>query len=329
MSSILSTLGRMVNKTKFEVKKHSPEICVITGVTGTVAAMVLCGIESIKAKEIVDDAKKEIADIHEKSSELTEKETQKELTRTYLKTGGKLAANYAPAILTEAGSITLILFGTKILKNRNAALGTALAASMAEFKEYRDRVIEKFGEEGKEIDSDIRYGLKEVEVKEEVTDENGKKKTVKKKIKVSDSVGDDGYTRVFYSDTTNYYDGEPIYDRVFLRAKQNYFNDLLRARDTGDDNSGYVFLNEVLLALGFPTTRAGQEVGWVFNPNNNRGDNYIDFRMVPVEVVKLPNGEKRYVKLNEDVKHCGFLLDFNVDGSILNRVNWPDQKGDL
>ena len=329
MSSILDSLGRAFRKIKFEGKKHSPEILVITGLTGTVGAMVLCGIESIKAKEIVEEGKKEIEEVHEKSSELTEKETQKELTKAYLKTGGKLALNYAPAILTEVGSITLVLCGTKIFKNRNAALATSLAASLAEFKEYRDRVIEKFGENGKELDSDLRHGFKEIEVKEEVTDENGKKKTVKKKLKVADKEVDGEYTRIFYADTSNYYDRDPVYNRVFLRARQNYFNDLLKARDTGDNNTGYVFLNEVLTSLGFTTTRAGQEVGWIFNPNNSNGDNYIDFRIVPVDVIKLPDGTKRIVKLNEDTKDCGYMLDFNVDGSILNSVNWTDQKGAL
>ena len=181
MASILNKLGRAFNKVKFETKKHSPEIMIVAGLSGTVAAMVLCGIESIKAKEIIDEGKKEIEEIHGKENELATKETQRELTRAYLKTGGRLAVNYAPAILTEGCSIVLILGGTKILKNRNAVLATSLAASLAEFKEYRDRVIEKFGDKGKEIDSELRYGLKEIEYKEEVEDDNGKTKTVKRR----------------------------------------------------------------------------------------------------------------------------------------------------
>ncbi len=44
-------------------------------------------------------------------------------------------------------------------------------------------------------------------------------------------------------------------NRFYLKAIQNYFNDLLRAR-------GYVFLNEVLERLGISPRMIGQLAGW-------------------------------------------------------------------
>lgn len=84
------------------------------------------------------------------------------------------------------------------------------------------------------------------------------------------------------------------YNSIFIRMQQNYFNDLLKAR-------GHVFLNEVYTALDFERTRDGQLVGWVMGS----GDSYIDFGLYDSPVAHTDSS---------------ILLDFNVDGDILNRV---------
>lgn len=40
---------------------------------------------------------------------------------------------------------------------------------------------------------------------------------------------------------------------------------------------GYVFLNDVYDMLGIDRTKEGQIVGWVYNKNNEVGDNFVDF----------------------------------------------------
>lgn len=52
------------------------------------------------------------------------------------------------------------------------------------------------------------------------------------------------------------------YNVVFLRAVQNYCNDLYKAR-------GYLFLNEVHQQLGFPVTGSGQVLGWIFGESED------------------------------------------------------------
>ena len=127
----------------------------------------------------------------------------------------------------------------------------------------------------------------------------------------------DGYRRVF-DPRNSYWDTDQTYNEVFLSARQAMFNDKLKA-------NGYVFLNEVLEELGFEKTRVGQEVGWVYDPDNPNIDNYIDFGITPVEIIRK-DGANDYTYVENGRRNSGFLLDFNVDGSVLNKASFPDQK---
>ena len=89
---------------------------------------------------------------------------------------------------------------------------------------------------------------------------------------------------------------------MFLKSQQQYANELLRSR-------GHLFLNEVYDLLGLPRTKAGQVVGWIYDPVNPVGDNYIDFDVYTDRNEEFING---YAK--------SALLDFNVDGNILDKI---------
>lgn len=88
-------------------------------------------------------------------------------------------------------------------------------------------------------------------------------------------------------------------NKLFLLYQQNYANNLLKLR-------GYLFLNEVYDMLGMSRTNAGQRVGWVYDPENPVGDNYVDFGIFDDRNVDFVNESKTSV-----------LLEFNVDGDIL------------
>ena len=92
---------------------------------------------------------------------------------------------------------------------------------------------------------------------------------------------------------------------MFLRARQNWFNDKLKA-------DGYLFLNDVYDELGIPRTKPGQIVGWIYNENNPVGDNYVDFGMYDVNYEPA----RDFINGHE----CNILLDFNVDGPILDLI---------
>lgn len=321
MGAFLDTILSLKNKAALGIEQHGPTMMIVGGVILMVGGAIAAAVETPKAEEIVAVGKKEIDEIREalnhpekRAADYTEKDAKKDMTKAYFKTAGKLALNYAPAIIAEVAGGSLVLGGTKVINNRLAITGAALSTALSEFDEYRKNAIEKFGDDGKKIDEELRYGLKMGEIKEKVTGADGKEKTVKKKVAfLDDNFGDDGYRRVF--DFRNpYWDHHPDYALMFLSAKQNLFNDQLRA-------NGFVFLNDVLKDLGFEPTKQGQIVGWVYDPNNDKGDNYIDFRVSPVRIRE--NDGKEYVEnLEYPERNCGFALDFNVDGSILNRVDW-------
>ena len=92
------------------------------------------------------------------------------------------------------------------------------------------------------------------------------------------------------------------YNLMFLRDQQRYANDMLRSR-------GYLFLNDVYKMLDIPLTKAGQIVGWVYDEDQPIGDNFVDFGLGTE-----PNRD--FVNGIENVA----LLDFNVDGNILDYI---------
>ena len=93
---------------------------------------------------------------------------------------------------------------------------------------------------------------------------------------------------------------------MFLKVQENYANEKLRAR-------GYLFLNDVYDMLGMPRTKAGQIIGWIYDEKNPLGDNYVDFGIYAEHNMNFVNGYESSV-----------LLDFNVDGMILDRL--PDEN---
>ena len=309
MLAVFNTLGTVVNQIGLQLRKNAPQIMIVGGIVGGVTTTVLACVETAKASEIIGEAKEELNCISEtlkdETKEYTEEEAKKDRTRVYVRTTGELAKTYAPAICVGVASTACILGGAGILNNRNAGLAMAVSSSTLKLKKLRDGIIDELGEEeGKKLYNKISYGIKEEEVKEKITDENGKTKTIKKIVKSIDSESKNiSYVRVF--DWTNpYYSDDPNYNSFFLRAQQNYFNDKLHA-------DGHLFMNDADKALGFPKTKAGQVVGWNHDPDNPNIDNFVDLNVTEVE------------KRDEyGIPHIVFVLEYNVDGSILNNVNW-------
>lgn len=301
-TEILKSVNGVTSKAVMKLKKHSPEILVVAGIAGTVVSAVLACKATTKVAEILDETKGTLDTIHEgmetgaiNGQEYTNEDGKKDTVVVYAQTGMKLAKLYGPAIILGALSVTSILASNNILRKRNVALGAAYAAIDKSFKEYRGRVIERFGEQ---VDTELKYGIKAKKFEEiEVDPETGKEKKVKKTVMVADPNLQSDYAVYFDSKSRNY-ETNPDYNRMFLKAQQAFANDKLQTR-------GHLFLNEVLDDLDLPRTPAGQIVGWT----KDGPDGYVNFRIVEVE------------RETEDGRHePALLLDFNVEGNIWEKM---------
>lgn len=314
-TELMTTVSSSFNKMGFKLKKHSPEILVVAGVIGTVASAVMACKATTKVSDILEKAKEDINSIHDCAAneefveEYTPEDVKKDLTIVYVQTGIKLAKLYAPAVALGALSLSGILASNNILRKRNIALAAAYATVDKGFKEYRNHVVERFGEE---VDRELKHGIKAKKIEKVIVGEDGKEKKVKESISVveRDSLSDYSF---FFDESNPYWEKDGNYNRMFLLAQQQYANDKLRA-------NGYLYLNDVLDTLGIPRTKAGQIVGWVYNPDNPNGDNYVDFGIYETyrrdeESVKGTAMRERFGK---EIYERVVLLDFNVDGNILD-----------
>lgn len=312
---IMNKMSGAFSNISFKMKKHSPEILMVAGVAGVVVSTVMACKATLKVDAVMDETKEKMDKIHkaeedgatESGEDYFIEDAKKDTAIVYAQTGLKLAKIYAPAVVIGALSITSILASNNILRKRNVALAAAYATVDKSFKEYRNRVIEKFGQE---IDRELKYNIKAEKVTAtEVDEETGKEKKVKKNTFVVNPSDVSGYARFFEKYTVDE-DGNSIlnphwepnneYNIMFIKAQESYANDLLKAKKR-------LFLNDVYEMLGLPQTKAGQVVGWVYDKDNPVGDNYVDFGLYTdnLSYSDFVNGLDPAI-----------LLDFNVDGNI-------------
>lgn len=304
-AEIMSSVTRTFHKVGFKFKKHSPEILVAAGIVGGVTSAVMACKATLKVDEVVDDHHAKIDRIHEATEtgvtkagkEYSVEDSKKDTAIVYAQTGMAFAKLYGPAVVLGTLSVTAILAGHNIMRKRNVALAAAYTAVDKGFKEYRGRVVERFGEA---LDKELRYDIKTTEVDKIVTNEDGTETVVKEKVEVINPNNYSPYAKCFDVGCTGW-TKDPEYNLMFLKDQERYANDRLKAK-------GSLTLNEVYDMLGIPRTKAGCVVGWIYDEKNPVGDNYVDFGIFDIDKPKnreFVNGYERSI-----------WLDFNVDGNI-------------
>lgn len=307
-NTLTGKISRTLSRTGMKLRKRSPEIFVVAGVvTGIVSAVMACRA-TMKIDEVLQEPREDIDAIHKYveehgySDKYSEKDEKKDLLIAYTHSGIGLAKLYAPSVTLGVVSITAILGGHNLLRKRNVALVAAYKTVNEGFKEYRGRVVERFGDA---VDKEMRYNVREETVEETVTDsETGEEKVVTKTIKVANP-GEPSEFAKFFDDGCDGWTKDPDLNLLFLRRQQDYANDRLKEQ-------GHLFLNEVYDMLGIPRTRSGQIVGWIYDENNPVGDNYVDFGIYDGSRVAKRNFVNGYERT--------ILLDFNVDGPIIDLI---------
>jgi Family of unknown function (DUF6353) len=302
MRFVPAAVSRQLAAQALLAQKHSPSILFGVGVVSMVGSTVLACRATLKLDEVLSNIEaekgktvqvKELVDSPEYTGEetYTDSEMKRDVSIILVRGTVQVIKLYAPAIVVGGIGIVCLTKSHQILMDRNAALTAAFVAVDRAFKQYRARVVDRYGED---TDRDLRYDNEEVDV---IDEETGKVST---QYQVTE--GEHGmYARWFDCENGNW-NNVPFDERnwMWLRTQQNWANDMLRSR-------GHLFLNEVYSMLGLAHTSAGAIVGWVYLRDNDRGDNYVDFGCWDQH--KDPD---RFFNGRDGA----ILLDFNVDGPI-------------
>lgn len=318
------TISKVVTKTW----KAGPTIAFVAGAVGSAASLYLMWHAARKHEEVVSDAIDIIETVHDKKpEEIVDENGNKsykndedsysinqyrtELIKAYIKAGFKIGKLYAPVAVTEVVSIGLMSLGYGKLNNRYVSTLAAYSLLDRQFIKYRDRVIDKFGDDA---DRYCKYGLKDTAYQVPELDKNGNpkldkngvaktKEVIEKTLEEEELDCYSSYARIFDKQHCKQFDGDDdematsYYNKTFLMRMQDYFNMCLRYRP-----SHTVFLNEVYDALGYERTKEGQVVGWHYDLDHPIGDNKIEF--VPIEFY------------DDKYQAKSVIIDFNVDGNV-------------
>jgi hypothetical protein len=293
-NSITLKVGRAVLKTQ----KNSPSILFGVGIVGFGATVIMSSRATLRAPQILDEAKTDLGKVNEVLSDpalsaqqgYDERAAQIDRVVIFRTAAIKLGKLYGPSVIV--GTLTLAAFAKAHFtqNSRIVALTAAYSALERSFNSYRERVAKEVGADRElELLHDIRI------LKDEAENDGELVPVEKNSMNVSQ------YTR-FFDESSKAWHKIAEYNLIFVRAQQNYANDMLRSR-------GYLFLNEVYANLGFEPTSEGQIVGWILKPGKS---SYVDFGIFD------PNNERARAFVNGHERSV--MLTFNVDGIIYDQI---------
>lgn len=306
LNALMPAARLAVKKVQLKAVQHAPEILTIGGAAVTIGGGVLACIATTKLPQIKEPAMEQLEQVRDwrANPDKYESYSEEQATAMTIKVYGSfvlgLAKLYAPSVILAGLGIGAMIGGNYILRKRNLALAAAYTAIDTSYKQYRARVVEKYG---KDADHELRFGKQEKQITETVVDSEGNETTETKTVTVPEPVKD---PYVFWIGKGNpNWVKNPEYNELFLRQIQQWACDKLRA-------DGWLCLNDVLYSLRLPRVDYGQRVGWVCGKNNTDGDNFVSFGIdyESAEYEAFMNGETD-----------GLYLDFNVQGDILTLIN--------
>jgi hypothetical protein len=290
------------------IKDHAPEICAVAGTGLMIGGAVLAAKGTLAIDEVLDEHKENMEKINKGvEDDLVSKDgvhyrdlATQDKALTWKKTILGFTKAYGPALACEVGGALLVFSGFKCLRKRNLALAGALTSVTEAFNKYRSRVI---AEEGKLTDIYYRTGKKANEEKTDCyTTEDGDKV-----VPVMDDDCDPNEFGVYSycfdeANSPKNFSKKRSDNLFFVTCQEKWCNAQL-------EEYGYLFLNEALRALGLPEVEIGQDVGWIFDKNN---DYKIDFGIA--EFIR------EHAEHLDDENDSAFWLEMNCDGYIRDKI---------
>lgn len=278
------------------VVKHAPTILTGAGTVGLVGTAVLASRATLTYKELIADEVMVITDgpnLMKRNEHYTEEEFRKDRIVCYSRIVTKTVKHYAPTIALGVASVAAFWWSHSIQSKRIAGLAAAYTALDTSYRKYKKHVASVIGEESmKKVEEKI---LDDVVFTDEPFEYD----------KMAESVIPEysPYARII-DENASVWDPSDDITELNIHAQLNYMNDILRTR-------GYVFLSDVYDALGIPRTPASQVVGWLWK--KGEGDHYISFGDIEGHRIQFWDDSRRRTVAN-------YLLDFNVDGEIVNEI---------
>lgn len=205
------------------VADNSPAILTAIGVTGTLATAYFTGTASFKAAEIIQNREKEDGYPVE----------PKERLKTRTKLIWKL---YIPAVGTGVLTVACIVCANRIGTRRAAAMAAAYSISERALFEYKEKVIEKFGEN------------KDRAVRDDIAQDRVNKNPISTREVIITGNGD----VLCYDTITGRYFESNV---ETLRKAQNDINQQILT-------NMYASLWDFYELIGLPSTAYSNEVGW-------------------------------------------------------------------
>lgn len=218
-------------------RKHKPELLVGIGIAGLTIAGIGAVLVTPKAMKAVDEEiEKKNDDIWaEAIDEGVEKPEYIEKLKPVdvAKVTWKL---YFPYVVTYGVSVACIVCSSRENMKRNAALAAAYTFSESALKEYKEKVVEKFGEK------------KEESVRDSISKDKIDNCPVQQTQVLVTGFGD---TLCF----------EPVTSRYFTSSIEK-INRAVNDLNKEMISDMYVSLNEFFNAIGVPNADAGDILGW-------------------------------------------------------------------
>lgn len=94
---------------------------------------------------------------------------------------------------------------------------------------------------------------------------------------------------IYFNKSSSFWHNDLDWNLFFLRTREHYANDILKAK-------GHLFVNEIYDMLGMPRTSMGAVTGWIMNDGA-----YVDFG------IKVEPKAKSYIRLNLNAQ--GVIFD--------------------
>lgn len=146
-----------------EAIKHAPTILTVCGGVGLVTTAVMASKATLKAQDILEEAK---------GFKTMSKEKKKDTVKT-------LAKIYGPTIFVGAASLGCIFMSDKLHRGANAALATAFTVCQDRAKRYQEKVLETIGKsKEKRIQEDVHKEIMENAEPETIVISEGEGKTL-------------------------------------------------------------------------------------------------------------------------------------------------------